>query len=72
VDRSEALIAALTLALVYVAGPWLETALARLFAVFAGGVVMTSASVELPRDREGQFGSSPSARSGYATLLILA
>ena len=69
-DRSEALIAALTLALVDVAGPWLETALARLFAVLAGGVVITSASAELPRDREGRFWFFALGAVGYAALLI--
>jgi hypothetical protein len=49
-----------------------ETALARLFAILAGAVVITSASAELPRDREGRFWSFTLGAVGYAALLILA
>ena len=49
-----------------------ETVLARLFAILAGGVVITSASAELPRDREGRFWFFTLGAVGYAALLILA
>jgi hypothetical protein len=48
-----------------------ETALARLFAVLAGGVVIMTASAELSRDREGRFWFFTLGEVGYAALLIL-
>jgi hypothetical protein len=49
-----------------------ETVLARLFAVLAGGVVITSLRAELPREREGRFWFFTLGAIGYAGLLILA
>jgi hypothetical protein len=49
-----------------------ETVLARLFAALAGGVVITSVSAEMPREREGRFGYFVLGALGYAALLILA
>ena len=41
--------------LIGVMAPLSEVAIARLFAVLAGGVVITSLRAELPNDREGRF-----------------
>ncbi len=41
--------------LIGVVAPLSEVAVARLFAVLAGGVVLTSLRAELPDDREGRF-----------------
>jgi len=41
--------------LIGVMAPLSEVAVARLFAVLAGGVVITSLRSELPDDREGRF-----------------
>jgi hypothetical protein len=48
-----------------------EPVLARLFAALAGGVVITSVSAEMPREREGRFGYFVLGALGYAALLIL-
>jgi hypothetical protein len=44
---------------------------ARLFAVLAGGVVITSLSAELPGDREGRFWPFCLGAAVYAVLLSL-
>ena len=49
-----------------------EPVLARLFAFLAGGVVITSAQAELPREREGRFWPFCLGAAGYALLLLLA
>ena len=49
-----------------------ELAISRLFAVVAGGVVITSAQAELPRDKDGRFGWFVFGAAAYATLLLLA
>jgi hypothetical protein len=41
--------------LIGVVMPLSEVAVARLFAILAGGVVLTSLRAELPDDREGRF-----------------
>jgi hypothetical protein len=46
--------------------------LARLFAVLAGGVVITSLRAELPREREGRFWAFCLGAVLYAAVLILA
>ena len=48
-----------------------EIVLARLFAVLAGGVVITSLNAELPREREGRFWYFCLGAMAYAALLIL-
>ena len=55
--RGRGLLAASVLAgwLIGVVAPLSEVAVARLFAVLAGGVVITSLRSELPDDREGRF-----------------
>ena len=44
---------------------------ARLFAVLAGGVVITSLSAELPGDREGRFWPFCLGAAAYTVLLFL-
>lgn len=51
--------------------PLSEIVLARLFAVLAGGVVITSLNAELPREREGRFWYFCVGAVAYAALLIL-
>lgn len=54
------------------ATPLSEVVFARLFAVLAGGVVITSLNAELPREREGRFWPFCLGAAAYAVLLILA
>lgn len=51
--------------------PLSEVVFARLFAVLAGGVVMTSLKAELPREREGRFWPFCLGAAAYAVLLFL-
>jgi hypothetical protein len=52
--------------------PFSEVVVARLFAVLAGGVVMTSLRAELPNDREGRFWPFCLGAVIFAIFLILA
>ena len=52
--------------------PLSEVVFARLFAVLAGGVVITSLKAELPREREGRFWPFCLGAAAYAVLLFLA
>ena len=52
--------------------PLSEAAFARLFALLAGGVVITSLKAELPDDRKGRFWPFCLAALVFAFLLILA
>src|SRR5262245_64761998 len=52
--------------------PFSEVVFARLFAVLAGGVVITSLKAELPGEREGRFWPFCLGAAAYALLLILA
>jgi hypothetical protein len=52
--------------------PLSEVVFARLFAVLAGGVVITSLKAELPREREGRFWPFCLGAAAYAVLLVLA
>ena len=58
--------------LIGVATPLSEVMVARLFAVLAGGVVLTSLRAELPDDREGRFWPFCLAAVLFAIVLILA
>lgn len=49
-----------------------EVAISRVFAFVAGGVVMTSASEELPRDKEGRFAWFLLGTVAYGAVLIAA
>jgi hypothetical protein len=49
-----------------------EVVFARLFAVLAGGVVITSLKAELPGEREGRFWPFCVGAAAYAVLLSLA
>lgn len=49
-----------------------EVVFARLFAVLAGGVVITSLKAELPREREGRFWPFCLGAVAYAILLLAA
>ena len=49
-----------------------ELAISRLFALVAGGVVITSAQAELPRDKDGRIGWFVFGAAAYALLLLLA
>ena len=51
--------------------PLPEVAMARLFAFVAGGVLMTSANEELPREKGGRFGWFVLGAGVYGTLLLL-
>jgi hypothetical protein len=51
--------------------PLPEVAMARLFAFVAGGVLMTSANEELPREKGGRFGWFTLGAGAYGTLLLL-
>lgn len=52
--------------------PLSEVVFARLFAVLAGGVVITSLKAELPGEREGRFWPFCLGAVAYAVLLFLA
>lgn len=52
--------------------PLSEAAFARLFAVLAGGVVITSLGAELPDDRQGRFWPFCLGALIYALLLLMA
>ncbi|HYP71109.1 MAG TPA: hypothetical protein VEP93_09500 [Variovorax sp.] len=54
------------------AGPLSEATFARMFALLAGGVVMTSLRSELPDDRNGRFWPFCSAAVVFAIVLVLA
>ncbi len=51
--------------------PLPEVAMTRLFALVAGGVLMTSANEELPREKGGRFGWFTLGAGAYGTLLLL-
>ena len=51
--------------------PLSEVVFARLFAVLAGGVVITSLKGEMPREREGRFWPFCLGAAAYAVLLFL-
>jgi hypothetical protein len=55
-----------------VAAPLSESAVARLFALLAGGVVITSLRAELPDDREGRFWPFCLGALIFAAFLMLA
>ena len=50
--------------------PLSEIAMSRLFAFVAGGVLMTSANEELPRDKGGRFGWFALGAGSYGSLLL--
>jgi hypothetical protein len=52
--------------------PLSEVAVARLFALLAGGVVITSLKAELPDDRQGRFWPFCLGALAFALLLVLA
>jgi hypothetical protein len=52
--------------------PVSEPVVARLFAVLAGGVVITSLRAELPDDREGRFWPFCLGSVVFATFLVFA
>jgi len=52
--------------------PLSEVAVARLFALLAGGVVITSLKAELPDDRQGRFWPFCLGALAFALLLMLA
>jgi hypothetical protein len=52
--------------------PLSEVVFARLFAVLAGGVVITSLKAELPGERDGRFWPFCLGAAAYAVLLFLA
>jgi len=58
--------------LIGVVAPLSEVAVARLFAVLAGGVVITSLRAELPDDREGRFWPFCLGAVIFAAVLIVA
>jgi len=58
--------------LIGVVTPLSEVAVARLFAVLAGGIVLTSLRAELPDDREGRFWPFCFGAVVFATALIVA
>jgi hypothetical protein len=51
--------------------PLSEIAMARLFAFVAGGVLMTSANEELPREKGGRCGWFLFGTAAYGGLLLL-
>jgi hypothetical protein len=53
-------------------GPLSDVAFARLFALLAGGVVITSLRAELPDDRRGRFWPFCFSAIGFSALLMLA
>jgi len=58
--------------LIALAMPLSETVVARLFAVLAGGVVITSLRSELPDDRKGRFWPFCLSAVIFATVLMFA
>lgn len=52
--------------------PLSEAVVARLFALLAGGVVITSLQAELPDEREGRFWPFSAGALCFASLLLLA
>ena len=52
--------------------PLSDTAFARLFALLAGGVVITSLRAELPDDRRGRFWPFCISAIGFSALLMFA
>ncbi|MEO8740344.1 MAG: hypothetical protein ABI537_11675 [Casimicrobiaceae bacterium] len=72
--RGRALLAASVIAgwLIAVLTPLSEVLVARLFAVLAGGVVITSLRSELPDDREGRFWPFCLGAVIFAVFLVLA
>ena len=50
--------------------PLSEPAFARLFAILAGGVTITSLRAELPDDRRGRFWPFCAGAAAYAALLL--
>jgi len=56
--------------LVGLALPLSEVAFARLFAILAGGVTITSLGAELPDDRRGRFWPFCAGALAYAVLLM--
>jgi len=56
--------------LVGLALPLSEVAFARLFAILAGGVTITSLGAELPNDRRGRFWPFCAGALAYAVLLM--
>jgi hypothetical protein len=74
-DRAGRWVLAASVLLGWLAGATTELSpavLARLFAVLAGGVVITSLRAELPREREGRFWYFCLGAVAYAAVLILA
>jgi hypothetical protein len=51
--------------------PLSDVVFARLFAVLAGGVVITTVTAELPGERRGRFWPFCLGAGGYAVLLFL-
>jgi hypothetical protein len=51
--------------------PLSDVVFARLFAVLAGGVVITTVTAELPGERRGRFWPFALGATGYAVLLFL-
>lgn len=58
--------------LIAVVTPLSEAVVARLFAVLAGGVIMTSLRAELPDDREGRFWPFCLGAAIYTAILLFA
>jgi hypothetical protein len=58
--------------LVGATAPLSERALARIFAFVAGGVVITSATAEMPGERDGRFGPFLLGAAAYTTVLLFA
>jgi len=58
--------------LIGVAAPLSEVVVARLFAILAGGVVITSLQAELPDDRQGRFWPFCLGAVIFAGILIIA
>ena len=52
--------------------PFSDAVFARLFALLAGGVVITSLRAELPDDRRGRFWPFCLSAAGFSSLLMLA
>jgi hypothetical protein len=58
--------------LIAVTTPLSHVLVARLFAILAGGVVITSLRAELPDDREGRFWPFCLGALAFAVFLIFA
>lgn len=58
--------------LIAVVTPLSEALVARLFAVLAGGVILTSLRAELPDDREGRFWPFCLGAASYTAVLLFA